>query len=175
MDLNIVGSKPTEAEIFFVAMKITEYKFNELLTFDRMTSYGQYKQCADRGVDPKLCICDTKENERTEELSGEMTNFELLTNTNWGELNDDGIKNCFSFAIEQNQDGVSINAVNDCENKMVEIIFTLNVENMDVSEKQPIQSSVFPGEKRFLLTAIQTLIHLEWKASYSVQYQWRTV
>jgi len=128
----------------------------KLIHYERISPFGVYSVCADKGVNGKLCVC-SKTSKKRENLE------DLLSKTSrhfQGVLTMKPIDTCLYLIqrVHGNNDAQAYEVANICTDRLRVVIVTIsNVYNMRISRGGPIRVVVPPGSIIFVLSAMKNL------------------
>ncbi|KAJ7376841.1 hypothetical protein OS493_031989 [Desmophyllum pertusum] len=126
----------------------------ELIQFTRLSEYGIYRTCADKGVDLRLCICKQsapKLNSVTKSYLIYAATVEPPKIPQWQHYGkvfdsvtraDDMHENCFFILLREHKCGVILEAANSCSFVSYTIELHLSLSNMQVSERIPLHKEL---------------------------------
>lgn len=179
MDVYVVGAKTGERgeEVFHVEVMSREMKNEtslhlELVHYERLTQYGQYRACADDGVPLKICVCSQRRNSseqvtlegipwgRYTKFFGEKPSLTVLPD-----------QNCIIFFRRMHEHGRSVayEVANICEHAHYVISFDAKVENMKLSRDVPFVVDVPAGSITFLMSARVHVPYWKWVVEEEVE------
>ena len=165
----------------------------ELIQFTRLSEYGIYRTCADKGVDLRLCICkqsapklnsDTKSyltSPVTREIYAANVEAPVPRWQHYGKVfdsvtrADDMHENCFFILLREHKCGVIFEAANSCSFVSYTIELHLSLSNMQVSERIPLHKELGPGTIHFLIAVIQLDPNIDWTWKYTVNFSWKMI
>lgn len=174
------NSSSVKPEVFFTSI-LARLDDNQIFLekVDRLTPYSQVAKCADKSVDLKLCVCDSKVNNSLLETELRKTkDFSMNENL---EKNDiylhthiyyyASTNECLLLIERKNQHGGLFFVANVCPTKIFHVQFSLQTVRMHVStQNSPVQGTVYPGQEILLCMAVQKSPKPDWSWSFSSQY-----
>lgn len=182
-------------EIFSVTVQVTSGSVimdMKLTQFTRVSSYGSYQTCADKGLDPRLCVCKngpslhesgTTANRLFTENGSYMKATEPPT-TMWqhdgnvfnsATTADNIHENCLFILLREHISGVILEAANYCSFVTYTIDLDLSLSNMKISERVPLRKELGPGVILFLMAINQLDPNINWSWKYTVNFSWKIV
>ncbi|XP_022801312.1 uncharacterized protein LOC111339001 [Stylophora pistillata] len=182
-------------EIFSVTVQVTSGSVlmdMKLTQFTRVSSYGSYQTCTDKGVDPRLCVCKdglsiyysaTTGNLLFTENGNHLKAKEPQT-TMWQHDGDvfhsvtkaDNLhESCLFMLLREHKSGVVLEAANSCSFVTYTIDLDLSLSNMRISERVPLHKELGPGVIHFLLAINQLDPNINWSWKYTVNFSWKMV
>ncbi|XP_077983285.1 uncharacterized protein LOC144438130 [Glandiceps talaboti] len=178
MDLyipNELNAKKTE-EMFYVIVQSSVDKDNgmTLLSYERTSSYSQYGQCSDKGVNIDLCICSFNKPVKkfnTPKIDLDHPSPVFGHNTTVKEVHN----KCLFFFERQNNAGGVIEVANVCHKVKYTVTFNMEVSHMIISRSLPAKEELLPGQVKFLIAMVQTRTHLDWKWTYKASFSWKDI
>ncbi|KXJ27905.1 uncharacterized protein LOC110232882 [Exaiptasia diaphana] len=132
----------------------------KLSHYERLTPYGVYSTCADKGVNKKLCVCSKGKNHM------KRKGLKLLVNKQskhfhskaMGKVLDDDESECLLLIrrIHGKMDARAYEIANTCADQSRSVEVTISdVYNMKISRDGPINVVVPPGSIVFLFSAMK--------------------
>ena len=163
-----------------------------LVQYTRISVYGIYQSCADKGVDLRLCICEQRtitHNSTTKTHSHSVSRETFATTKEpptpkwqyYGNVFDSVTRademheNCLFILLREHKSGVVIEAANSCSFVAYTIELHLSLSNMQVSERTPLHKKLGPGAIHFLIAVIQLDPNLKWSWKYTVNFSWKII
>ena len=160
MDLYVETDGQSTEEMFFVTLVNTDSNIS-MIRYERMTTYSKYNKCCDKGVDVKICICDSP-NERVENKKiNTSVHRNVLTNILYSNLkhNITSIRvhdDVCLFLIEQfNEYDIVYEAFNDCNSTLTLRLFFRPV-NIKLSPGSMVSVKMFSGDIKFLAAGVSS-------------------
>ena len=143
----------------------------KLLNFDRISKYGPYRTCADKDINPRLCVCDKlKSKDRHERISDLVTReigseYPRLSETaDVSIVKNSRISTCLylrkiSYPEVKSESKTSLYSItyevaNVCPTQ-VQVNLEFEVENLKPSTKGPYEHTVEPYSVKYIVTAIR--------------------
>ncbi|XP_072041547.1 uncharacterized protein [Amphiura filiformis] len=163
-----------DEDVFWVTVFVSDNHKMNLTDYKRISRYGPYKECADDGVDIKLCICS---------LIRPISRPDYMTIPSWHSgLPDVFQHNTTTTALDNSsciyvfqritQSGMTLEASSECSKKSYILeVDADTLENIFTSLPLPYRVMLNPGDMVFLFVFIQSNHKAEWE----VEYQWRIV
>ena len=147
----------------------------KLLNFDRISKYGPYRACADKDINPRLCVCDKlKSKDRHERISDLVTReigseYPRLSETaDVSVVKNSRISTCLylrkiSYPEVKSESKTSLYSItyevaNVCPTQ-VQVNLEFEVENLKPSTKGPYEHTVEPYSVKYIVTAIRDTPH----------------
>lgn len=130
----------------------------KLVHYERLSPFGVYSACADKGVSGKLCICSKSKGKATESLK----DIVIKTSRHFqGKLIVKPIDESCLYLIQRihgNDDASAFEVANTCTNQSHTVMLTISdVYNMKTSRDGPIDVVVPPGSVIFVLSAMKNM------------------
>nr|XP_006819452.1 PREDICTED: uncharacterized protein LOC100371272 [Saccoglossus kowalevskii] len=179
MDLYIPAGENSgnTEDVFFVTVEtvMNQHHRMKLLSYERVSSYSQYDNCADDGVSTKLCICSLKQPRQPVKLNQSPA---------WDRMppvlsTENAVKNihnnCVYLIERQNKAGSVLEMANVCKENKYNVTINIDYAHMIASHDLPIQSDLLPGQCKFIVALVQTKTHHNWEYSYHVSFSWEEV
>ncbi|XP_072019447.1 uncharacterized protein [Amphiura filiformis] len=163
-----------DEDVFFITVLISKTNNMSLLNYHRISSYGQYRACADEGVDVKLCICS---------LTQPISRPDYMTIPSWhleftGAFQKNsttkvlGSNSCLYVYERRTQSGMTLEASAECSKKSYFLkVHAVTRVNVFTSLPLPYHVKVNPGDMIFLLVFIQSNDKAKWNVEYTVNYE----
>ncbi|XP_066286633.1 uncharacterized protein [Branchiostoma lanceolatum] len=163
-------------DIFTVVVQFDENEDTAmtLLGYERVSKYGHYSKCADKGVNVKLCVCSLKKPLKPPNVN-KVPRWNLHypmvlgRKTKVSELD----KGCLFALYRQNESGVSFELANVCPSFSYTVWFDLEVSNMHRSVRTSPKKDLKPGDIQFTVVLLQTRTHHSWRWTYKTRYMRR--
>ena len=158
-----------------------------LLSYDRMSQFGIYRQCKDPGVNAKLCVCSLKGFQKLDShklllddgsisISALLRNQHRLYNipTRYTIKQSTESKCIFLSTKEftdeaENVDGSFtsvVEIINICSNASIGIYLTIDTNNCQTSHNFPMTITAKPQSIHFVSVVIRTVWY--WRSSYRI-------
>ena len=160
-------------------------KYIKLLNFDRLSRYGPYGACADKGVDVRLCVCSLERKVPSYAAMSVDTLWQYLprypgipaTKMLYNKINDRCVYIVarYFYATKQGKADVTrlqtltLEAVNLCANKSFHLRITVKPYLMKTSELRTFDAVVHGRTLQFLCVAATE--NISWPATYSFVYE----
>ncbi|XP_033127489.1 uncharacterized protein LOC117125184 isoform X2 [Anneissia japonica] len=155
-------------EMFMVLVSRKANGSLKLVTYKRLTKYGPFAGCADKGVAILLCVCSLKKYQNHINLK-EMPDFRNYPEVFGSKTSLKPVhKQCLFIFKRKNKAGVVLEAANLCMNKKYTVKLDVTIENMTLSARSPVEADVWPGTMSFLVTMIRTSSN--WNYKYTLKY-----
>lgn len=138
----------------------------KLSHYERLTPYGVYSACADKGVNKKLCVCSrAKKHERKRGLKLlAKKQCQHFHGKAMGKVLDDSMCLMLIKRIHGNMDAHAYEIANTCADQSYSVEVTINdVYNMKTSHDGPINVVVPPGSIVFLFSAMKEVEYYKGK------------
>ena len=158
MDIHVLSPFKNTTEIFFVTIEtptIHHHKQIQLTKFERITSYSQFKTCADQGIDLQLCVCDINRSVRgflkfKPQLKPHVYN---TTEVQKSVLEIDG-QMCLHVILQSHdKGGVILEAYNTCKQRL-SMEVTLESSNLILSTERDFSVETYPNDVIFLTSGL---------------------
>lgn len=172
-------------ELFSVAVQVISgsvFLDMKLIHFTRLSKYGIYRTCADKGVDLRLCICEQTLGAKS--YSSTYTTTKEPPSPEWQHYGDifysrtraDNMhENCLFILSREYNSGVILEVANSCSFVLYTTELHLSLSNMQVSERVPFTKEVAPGTIHFLLAVVQLDPNVSWTWKYTVNFVWKVL
>lgn len=142
----------------------------KLLNFERITLYGKYKQCADKGVPLKLCICSTG-NKQVKTKKNAMALYKQSRFLGTSLYCKSVLSKSCLLLCKRNHGGgksVAVEIANSC----FDIHFTVRiilktVKNFKLSRTCPFELEVPPNNVRFVLSGRKDIGY--WSSTFIIR------
>ncbi|XP_072041194.1 uncharacterized protein [Amphiura filiformis] len=154
-----------DEDVFWVTvLKSDKYKMN-LTDYKRISRYGPYKECADDGVDIKLCICS---------LIRPISRPDYMTIPSWHSWLPDvfqqntttkalGNSNCLFIFQRITKSGMTVEASSECSKKSYFVEVKADIlNNVFTTLPLPYRVMLNPGDMVFLLVFIPKNQNAKW-------------
>lgn len=158
----------------------------KLTHFSRLSEYGIYQTCADRGVDLRLCVCgkllDGKSYLSTDQGKPHLSTISIQGSPKWqhygesfhSETKADNMhNNCLFILLREHQGGVVFEVANSCSFVFYSVELHLSLSNMQISENTPVRKDLPPGTIHFLVAVVQLDPTVDWKWKYTLNFSWK--
>lgn len=147
----------------------------KLLQFTRLSKYGIYRTCSDKGVDLRLCICKPNlEIEAEKNQEPPIPNWKSYGKVFHSATKADNMhENCLFVLLREHKSGVIFEVANLCSFVLYKIKLHLSLSNMQISEPIPCQREVGPGTIHFLIAIVQVDPNINWSWTYTLDYSWK--
>ncbi|XP_032236117.2 uncharacterized protein LOC5510968 [Nematostella vectensis] len=136
----------------------------ELVHYERVSMFGKYKSCADKGVNPKLCVCSKHKKALTSkrDLRAEVLNvWWPLGKVYYKQLKSIG---CLFLAkrVHGKSDAIGYDIANVCKRRTytVRVVYT-EANNIKMSHKSPVTVVVPAGGVTFVFSARKHYYYME--------------
>ncbi|XP_048582314.1 uncharacterized protein LOC5511332 [Nematostella vectensis] len=150
----------TEDEVFKVAVSHGDGVYPALKSYSRHSLYNKFKNCADKQVDLKLCICSNKP--RTSNTSQYMN--EVISSNVFGSKSEvKDISGGCVFLITRSHDGLTLvyEVANLCPVKK-QIVFEGSDYYVDISMKLPRTIDAEPNTVHFVISGVRRIMALSY-------------
>lgn len=131
----------------------------KLIHYERLSPFGVYRVCADKGVNSKLCICS--KTKRSLKKKEKLKNLLSKTSRHFqGVLTIKSIASCLHLLqrVHGNGDTHAYELANTCTDRSSVVMVTIsNLSNMRTSRDGPIHVVVPPGSVVFVLSAMKNI------------------
>ena len=152
-------------DIFHVEIKSKESPSERsldmtLLSYDRLSMFGKYKDCADQGVDLKLCVCSRN---RSRIVTSDINKPETVLREDYASrfgkppsvklLVPGGCLHLIEHIYSDKGDSFAYEIGNFCGDRMFEAVLEVESSNMRLSRAAPFEVKILPGRTVFVLSA----------------------
>ena len=156
---------PQKEDVFHLEVKSFELpeqiSFDmQLLSYDRLTMFGKYKQCAAANAPLKLCICskDEKGNSTTENKKDKWLENSIFFGKNTKFKRIKSSKCLFLTKRDFDSTVIAYEVTNSCKDKRFVVSIDINNDqNVRISRAVPFKADVFPLSVRFAMTVRRML------------------
>ncbi|XP_072051045.1 uncharacterized protein [Amphiura filiformis] len=169
LDIHVLGE-----DVFFITVLISKTNHMSLLNYHRISSYNQYKVCADEGVDVKLCICS---------LTEPISRPDYMVIPSWHLEFTGGFQqnrttkaldssSCLYVYERRTESGMILEASSECSKKSHFLeVDAGTLVNVFTSLPLPCRVKINPGDMIFLLVFIQIDDKAGWNVEYTAKYE----
>lgn len=167
MDIHVTAGDlfPQQEDIFHVEVKTKEISRQrsldmKLFTFDRLTLFGKYKECADQGVELKLCVCSRK-------AAKTRLGYPSKSPAHWKHFGQRPVlkkisnKSCLRLMIRRFSTANAYEVANFCPNQSYRVRVDADASNMKFSRQLPVTLEVKPGRVIFAFSVGKHLSYWE--------------
>ena len=162
---------PQSEDGFSVVIQIstnnTEENYIELIHYERITTYGVYDKCRDKGIDGDLCVCSNSTK------SSSVPKWHLATHDVFGYMTTAMSLNRFLFFYETRTPyGIILEISCDADSMQFEVVITiLTRANIVSSHTYPLKVTVSSGMYLFVDVFYQFDVTKSWKLEYDVKFR----
>ena len=163
----------------------------EMLSFDRLSQFGPYRECADAGVDARLCICSLDNVEKAKNGVSYVANMAVNVVTNYMPnligipskriLYNKKSDECV-YLVARNYHGYTdkgkilknriqsavLEAVNICRNRSFLLHVKVKLHLMKISKGRTFSVMLHPNSLTFLCTLVTE--NWSWPSNYNFEY-----
>ncbi|XP_064608073.1 uncharacterized protein LOC135472482 isoform X2 [Liolophura sinensis] len=175
LNLHIPNSDGSSMEVFLVMVQsgnsISDHI--SILSYERISTYGIYRKCADKSIDVKLCICslsDPHSKVHPPSLSS-LQQPVFYTETAVSKIEREEPVACLYLLRREYLSGVNFEVANVCQDRTFTFTFDLKTINTVSSVTAwPLSLSLSPGDVYHLCSEIQTWSKEHWDWKYTVHF-----
>ena len=155
-----------------------------LVGYDRVTPYGEYASCADRGVDIRLCICRPPTTATTtsggSDVARTSPSSSFAASRALIERPPVTLRRqtilftvaapCLHVLYRKYDVGAVFEIVHVCDAPTFVVSFRLTGVNVDTSAAMPASLTLPPRHRRLVSTVRQTVTHRPWSWAFDVHF-----
>ncbi len=178
MDIHVPAGKNSsqDEDVFFVIIQTftSAPHLMKLISYERMSSYSQYRTCKDDNVNVKLCVCSLIRPISRPDYKA-IPSWHLNYPSIFGHTSTtQNVNNCLYIYERRTKSGITLEASLECPKNY----FVLEVDadvltNVHTSLPLPSRVRVNPGDMVFLMVFMHNKPILEWNVEYTIKYEQR--